>query len=58
MLSVCHNAAQQMMEQLIIHQLARALWLTSHAFSGYMRVHNTQGEKEKTTVMFQAMVGF
>ena len=45
MLSVCDNAAQQMMEQLIIHQLALALWLTSHAFSGYVRVHNTQGEK-------------
>ena len=49
---------QQMTEQLIIHQLVLALWLTSHAFSGHVRVHNTQEEKEKTTVMFQAMVGF
>lgn len=49
MLSVCHNAAQQMMEQLIIHQLALGLWLTSRAFSGYVRVQNTEGEKEKVT---------
>ena len=58
MLSVCHNAAQQMMEQLIIHQLVLGLWLTSRAFSGYMRVRDTEGEKEKRTIMFQAMVGF
>ena len=36
-----------MMEQLIIHQLVLGLCLTSRAFSGYMRVHNTEGEKEK-----------
>ena len=46
MLSVCPNAAQQMMEQLIIHKLALGLRLTSRAFSA-VREFTIRKEKRR-----------